>query len=71
MYTYEKEFQKKKRKKEKTNTVTALCKVEHVSDFDGHGPKETLVVALEFALIKDLYLDVGGFLNGTEERMSE
>ena len=51
-------------KKKKDNTVTALGKVEHVSDFDGHGSKETLVVAPELALIEDLNLDNGRFSDG-------
>jgi hypothetical protein len=44
--------------------VTALGKVEHVSDFDGYGSKETLVVAFKLALIEDLNLDDGRFSDG-------
>jgi hypothetical protein len=35
---------------------SALTKVEHVTDGDGYGSEETLVGALELALIKDLDL---------------
>jgi hypothetical protein len=41
------------------HTVSALTKVEHVTNGDGHGSEETLVAALELALIKDLYLYLG------------
>jgi hypothetical protein len=44
--------------------VSALIKVENVSDGDYYGSEKTLVVALELALIKDLYLYLGRFLDG-------
>jgi hypothetical protein len=47
--------------------ASALTKVEHVTDGDGYGSEETLVAALELALIKDLYLDLGRFSNGEFE----
>jgi hypothetical protein len=41
-------------KREGDDTVAALGRVEHVSNFDRHGSKAALVVSLEFALIKYL-----------------
>jgi hypothetical protein len=41
------------------HTVSALTKVENVTDGDGYGSEETLIAALELALIKDFYLDLG------------
>lgn len=46
-------------KVEVLDDVSALTKVEHVTNGDGHGSEETLVTALELALIKDLYLYLG------------
>lgn len=57
----------KKRKGRAGHTVSALIKVENVSDGDHYGSEKTLVVALELALIKDLYLYLGRFLDGSGE----
>lgn len=48
-------------------TVSALTKVENVSDDDGYGSKETLVATFELALIKDLDLNFRRFSNGAVE----
>ncbi len=49
------------------HTGSALIMVENVSDGNWYGSEETLVVALELALIKNMNLDVGRFSNGTAE----
>ncbi len=41
--------------------------VENVSDGNWYRSEETLFIALELALIKNLSLDVGRFANGTAE----
>ncbi len=41
--------------------------VENISDGNWYGSEETLVVALELVLIKNLSLDVGRFSNDTAE----
>ena len=43
-----------RRERGEDDTVTALGRVEDVSNGDGHRSKATLIVSLELALIKDL-----------------
>ncbi len=55
--------------RKKRSTGSAWNTVENVSDGNWYGSEETLVVALELALIikKNLNLDVRRFSNGTTE----
>jgi hypothetical protein len=51
--------------------LTALSKIDHVSNFEGHGSKATLVVSLKLALIEDLNKDFGRLFNGAKGGMRE
>jgi len=48
------------------DTLSALSRVEHVSDFERHGSEATLVVSLELALIEDLNKDFGRVSDGAK-----
>jgi hypothetical protein len=51
--------------------LTALSKIEHVSNFERHGSKATLVVSLKLALIEDLNKDFGRVFDGAKGGMRE